>query len=397
MSEKLLFIVNNLDYFLSHRLAVGASARHAGYDVFVAAPQATPEALEKLQEAGLAFYPLPLSRKGTNPLAELVLLAAIIRLVRDVRPSIMHCVTVKAYLYGGVAARICRVPGLVSAVAGLGILFGDTVDRKRRVAIRVLRGFLFPLYKYAFGHKNQCVIVQNDDDRRVLESWGVLPAGKAVLIRGAGVAIADYPCLPEPDGTPVISLAARLLRDKGVYDFVQAAYIVKARGIDADFRLIGAPDPGNPHSVTDAEIDRWRVEGVISALGFRTDIAALYAGSHIICLPSYYREGLPKALIEGAACGRAVVTTDHPGCRDAILPGKTGMLVPPRNPAALADALCHLIEHPDIRQKMGREGRRFAEENFAIEHVISEHLRIYHDLCDGKNSTVMPAVSRQAN
>ncbi|BES70784.1 hypothetical protein RE428_18020 [Marinobacter nanhaiticus D15-8W] len=172
-------------------------------------------------------------------------------------------------------------------------------------------------------------------------------------------------------------MAARLLRDKGVFEFVRSAHILRARGIDVDMRLLGSRDPGNPTTVTTAELEQWEKEGVVEILGFRTDIARQYALANIVCLPSYYGEGLPKCLIEAAACGRAVVTTDHPGCRDAITPDVTGLLVPVKHEIALADAIQKLIENPEMRRAMGERGRELAEGAFSIETVVNQHLQIY--------------------
>jgi len=203
---------------------------------------------------------------------------------------------------------------------------------------------------------------------------------KTRLISGSGVDLKDFPVLPEPDQIPVVVMASRLLKDKGVHEFVEAARILRSRGVDARFQLIGDPDPGNPVSVTAESIQAWREEGVIECLGFRTDIPKLFSQSNIIVLPSYYGEGLPRVLIEAAACGRAVVTTDMPGCRDAIVPDVSGLLVPARDAKALADAIQLLIEDADLRQRMGREGRRLAEKEFSIEKIVQAHLEIYASL-----------------
>ncbi len=176
-------------------------------------------------------------------------------------------------------------------------------------------------------------------------------------------------------------MAARLLKDKGVLEFVNAARLLKQRGLSVEMRLIGSPDPGNPTSVTQQELDQWAAEGAVELLGYRKDIAAQYAAANIICLPSY-REGLPKSLVEAAACGRAVVTTDVPGCRDAITPDVTGLLVPVKDAVALADAIQALIEDPELRNKMGLAGRVLAVEAFAIEKIVEQHMDIYQELLE---------------
>ena len=221
--------------------------------------------------------------------------------------------------------------------------------------------------------------MQNEHDRDVLTRWGVLKLRQARLLRGSGVDLSKFTYMSSPPGRPVVSLAARLLRDKGVLEFAAAARLLRTRGVKARFWLVGEPDPANPASLTEQEFSILRDEGIVEALGYRKDIAALYAKSHIVCLPSY-REGLSRALLEAAASGRAVVTTDAPGCRDAIIPDETGLLAPVRNAEKLADALQWLIEHPKERAAMGRAGRALAEREFAIEKIVDQHLRIYREL-----------------
>jgi glycosyltransferase involved in cell wall biosynthesis len=232
----------------------------------------------------------------------------------------------------------------------------------------------------ALNQKRLAVIFQNPDDRGGLLSIGALRDDQVRMIRGSGVNLADYPVMPEPEGRPVVVMAARLLRNKGVLEFVEAARLLRSRGIAVVMRLIGSPDPGNPNSVIPSKLDDWSAERIVELPGYRTDIAAQYAAANIVCLPSYYGEGLPKTLVEAAACGRAVVTTDHPGCRDAIDPDVTGILIPVKNSVALADALQALIESPERRAQMGKAGRELAEQVFAIEKIVEQHMTIYQEL-----------------
>ncbi|MDC9725357.1 MAG: glycosyltransferase family 4 protein, partial [Gammaproteobacteria bacterium] len=217
-------------------------------------------------------------------------------------------------------------------------------------------------------------------DMSALVGAGGVKAEKSRMIRGSGVDLDKYTVAPEPQSDLVIIMASRLLKDKGVYEFVEAARKIKAKGIKVRFQLVGEPDLGNPESVTHDDIQGWRTEGIVECLGYRTDIAELFSGANIVVLPSYYGEGLPKVLIEAAACGRAVITTDMPGCRDAIEPGLTGMLVPARDAISLKNAMVSLLEDPITRQKMGLEGRDLAEREFSIDSVVSIHLDIYREL-----------------
>jgi glycosyltransferase involved in cell wall biosynthesis len=292
-----------------------------------------------------------------------------------IRPSIVHLVTIKPVLYGGLAARMARVPSMVAAISGLGALFVANGER-----VGVLRRLVQAFYRLALGHPNSVVIFQNTDDLAVLDSLGALRPEQARLIRGSGVSLEEYPIRPEPVGGPmVVTMAARLLVDKGVGEFVEAAGILSDRRVPVEFRLIGDPDPGNPATVTEQQLAQWGSVPNLRLLGFRRDIAEQYAQSNIVCLPSY-REGLPKSLVEAAACGRTVVTTDVPGCRDAIEPDVSGVLVPPRDARALADAIQDLLEHPEKRRAMSGAGRELAEREFVIEKIVAQHLAIYDEL-----------------
>lgn len=349
------------------------AAREAGYTVHVATGGG--QGVKKIKSAGFAHHGVALSRSGKNPLHELQAIFSLYRLMRRVRPAIVHLVTIKPVLYGGLAARLAGVPAVVAAVSGLG-----TVFVAQGVAARTLRRLVQVFYKMAFAHRNLKVIFQNPDDRAALLAFQATDPANTTIIRGSGVDLAAYPLTPEPAEPVVVSFAARLLKEKGVEEFVQAARLLHERGCQARFWLIGNPDPGNPSSVSEDDLERWRREGVVELLGFRADIPTLFAQSHIVALPSYYGEGLPKTLVEAAATSRAVVTTDMPGCRDAIEPGKSGVLIPIKDPTALADAVQWLIENPRRRQEMGAAGRKLAEREFAIEKIVAAHLRIYAEL-----------------
>jgi len=372
MKKRLLFVVNDVDFFISHRLPIALSARRSGYEVCIASMPGS--AVEEIKKHGLSHHELPLTRSGKNPLSELLVIFYIYQLFRRWRPDIVHLVTIKPVIYGNIAARLAGVHGVVAAVSGLGFIF---IAAGLKAA--VLRTGVKWLYRFAFGKKNLRVIFQNPDDRDVLLGMAALDPKKVVMIRGSGVDLTQYAAFPEPPGTPVVSLAARLLVDKGIGEFIDAARILKQRGADVRCCLIGDTDSGNPSSLTNNYVDALHEEGLVELLGFRKDIPNLFANSHIVVLPSY-REGLPKALLEAAACGRAVVTTDVPGCRDAIEPNVTGLLVPVRDPVALADAIQWLIDNPELRQQMGRAGRELAESEFAIEKIVLRHLDIYREL-----------------
>lgn len=371
--SKILFVVNAPEFFLSHRLPIALAALASGYDVHVAT--ANGESVSKINDLGLVHHLIPMERSGQNPFKEIVSIFKLFRLFRQIKPDLVHLITIKPVLYGGFAARLARVPATVAAVSGLGTVFMDG-----SVKSNVRRWLVFKLYRVALNHKRLKVIFQNPDDRKALLDLRVLEPDFACMIRGSGVDLNDYPFVDEPEETKlIVVMAARLLRDKGVFEFIQAAKLLKERESMVTMRLIGSPDPGNPSSISQQDIDNWSSNDFVEILGFRTDIAYQYAAANIVCLPSY-REGLPKGLVEAAACGRAVVTTDVPGCRDAISPDITGVLVPVRDSNALADAIQALLESPEKRMKMGAAGRKLAEEVFTIEKIVDLHMNIYREL-----------------
>lgn len=372
----LLIVVNNPAFFLSHRLPVALAAKEAGYDVHVATMNGP--CVPDIVGHGLTHHVIPLSRSGKNPLRELHSLYALWRLFRRLRPAIVHAVTIKPVLYGGIAARLARVPAFVAAVSGLGYLF--TRDSGRFDAVRTAA---IGLYRLALGHANSRVIFQNGNDLAVLRDAHVVRAGQAVLIRGSGVDLDEFRAVPEPQGAPVVVMASRLLRDKGVVEFVEAARKVAGLRPDVRWVLAGSVDPGNPASLTRPELEAWRQEDMVRCVGEQHDIASLYAESTIVVLPSY-REGLPKSLIEAAACARAVVTTDVPGCRDAITPDVTGLLVPARDVDALANAVLRLLDDAELRLRMGRAGRQLAEHEFDVRKVCQAHLAVYAELLESE-------------
>lgn len=374
MNRSLIFVVNTPEFFLSHRLPIALAAQKAGYDVHVAS--ANGDAVREIRRLGLVHHSISIARSGQNPLSEIGSIASLYRLFREIEPDLVHLITIKPVLYGGIAARLSGVSAVVAAVSGLGTVF---VAQSFAASIR--RCLVTWFYRLAFSQRRLAVIFQNPDDCEGLLKIGALRNDQARMIRGSGVNLDNYAFLPEPKNKPVVVMAARLLRDKGVYEFVEAAQLLKARGVEVVMRLIGAPDPGNPTSVAQVELDRWAAEGVVELPGYRSDIARQYAAANVVCLPSY-REGLPKGLVEAAACGRAVVTTDVPGCRDAIEPGVTGVLVPVKNAVALADRLQALIEAPEERMLMGKAGRELAERAFSIDRIVNQHLAIYKELLE---------------
>ena len=291
------------------------------------------------------------------------------------RPNILHLISIKPYLYGGIIARLLRIDGVVSSVSGLGN--GLSLNLTKKFTIRF---FLKPLLKYALSKKRSFIIVQNLSDRKFLIDWLDIKAKKIVMTNGSGVKVEDIKVNKDGNTTPIISLAARLIRDKGIYEFIQVARAFKTKQVNALFWVIGEVDYGNPGSISEEELDEWAKESNVKFLGYRNDVISLYSQSSIVCLPSYYGEGMPKALLEAAACGRPIVTTDLPGCRDTIISGKTGLLVPPKDIKELERALTFLVKNKRLRYKFGQAARIYAQEHFDINTVVEKHLDIYQSL-----------------
>lgn len=372
--NKILFLVNNLSFFVSHRLKIAKSSIDKGYNVIIGYGELGDVDISILEQSGLKTTHIPMHRGGVNFFKEIKTLIYIWKFIKKEKPDIVHLVTIKPYLYGGIISRLVGVPALVSAISGLGTIFISN-----DIKFQLLRLLLYPVYKLAFNHLNQKIIVQNNDDLKTLAKWGVLNVCKVKLIKGSGVNISDFKILEEPNGIPIVCFAARFLRDKGIYEFVSAARLLQKRGVKARFCLAGELDTNNPTSINVENLNVLKNDKTIEILGYQKNIPSLYSKSHIICLPSY-REGLPKSLLEAAAASRAIVTTNVPGCREAIIPGKTGLLVPVKDEKKLADALQWLIEHPIERIAMGKAGRKFAEKEFPIEKIVEKHLNIYDEL-----------------
>ncbi len=376
MKKKILFLVNDLSFFISHRLQIAESVIASGYSVVVGYGELGRCKISFLKNRNIKAIHIPTDRAGMNPFREIGSIFRIFRLFIKIKPDIVHLVTIKPYLYGGIIARIAGVKGVVSSVSGLGTLFID-----KKLKIKLLRALLFPIYKYAFNHPNQMVIFQNKDDLNEFVNRKILKSTKTIIINGSGVDLQNFSNFEEPYGTPIVCFAARLIKDKGVFEYISAARLINKRGIEARFLLAGDLDTKNPTGLNLRELQEIKNEAFIEFLGYQNEIPVLYAKSNIVCLPSY-REGLPKSLIEAAAASRAIVTTDVPGCRDAIIPNKTGILVPVKDVNKLAEAIIWLIQNPSKRVKMGKAGRKLAEEKFQIKKVIENHLSIYSDLLE---------------
>lgn len=364
---KLLFVVTEDWYFVSHRLPLAVAARDAGFEVLVATrlAQHGPE----IEAAGLCATPFEMNRRGLNPIGLLREALALARLFRCERPDIVHLVALRPVVAGGLAACLAGVHRVVSAVTGMGFLFteGGRLPWVRKVVQRLLPRLL------ARG----LTIVQNEEDARQLQSFG-LSRQRLRLIPGAGVDTGRFTPRSPSGHIPIVMMASRLLWDKGVGEFVAAARQLHDR--HARFVLVGAVDADNPASITEAQLKQWVTEGVVEWWGHREDMAATLSEATVFCLPSSYREGLPKVLLEAMACGKPCITTEAPGCRDAVRDGDNGLLVPVKDAEALAAAIARLLDDPTLCRRMGERSRQRAVEEFSQERVITDTLAVYREV-----------------
>lgn len=378
---RLLFVINQTEFFLSHRLPLALAAQRQGYEVHIATPSSP--GVTVIRENDLPHHDVSFSRQGMHPFREFATLGNLFRLYRSLRPDIVHHVTIKPVIYGGLVARLMGVPAVVSAVSGLGYVF---IARGLRATL--LRSAVGGAYRLALAHRNSRVIFQNRDDLTLFVQKRLTDTEKCVIIKGSGVQLDRFVATPESPNRPVVMFASRLLKDKGVYEFFHAAEQLHRSGVRARFVLVGDIDSGNPASVTTETIRRWCDENIIEWWGRRDDMPHVLAQAHVVCLPSY-REGLPKILIETAACCRPIVATDVPGCREIVRDGENGLLIPARDAEALGVAIKRLIEDHALRRRMGERGRKIAEKEFGLERVIAKTLAVYQELLKNNNKHKM--------
>lgn len=378
---RLLFVVNDASFFVSHRLPIALAMRDLGAQVSVAA---LPDcSVSQIEAQGLTFHSLAVDRTGTVPWHDAITLLQLSKIVRKVRPTLMHCVTIKPMIYGGILARAFRVPGYIGSVTGLGQMMGGDGFK-----MRAARWVALPAFRFALGHSNASIIFQNEDDLSAYGDFGLASHDKSVLIRGSGVDPDKYHVSEEPSGPPIVLFPARLLWAKGVGVFVATARCLRRAGFDARFVIAGEPPVHNRDSVPTEELRRWEAAGIVEWWGYRDDMPSVLASSSIVCLPTYYREGVPRALIEAAASGKAIVTTEMPGCKDICQHEVNGLLVPPQDPASLVAALATLLVDPERRRKMGTAGREIFISEFSIENVVSRTLAVYGRLISAHPSDI---------
>lgn len=328
-----------------------------------------------LKREGFTVIPWHIKRSSLNPFREIYAFIQVFAAYWRTRPDLVHHVVWKPIVYGGFAALFCRDIPSVNTVAGLGHVF--TSESRR---MRILRRALLFLFRRVLKRKSTVTAFQNIENRDFLVEAGVVAEEQAVVIRGSGVNVRDFMPRPEPRCIPVVLMASRMLWEKGVGEFVEAANILRNQGVSARFVLVGESDPSNPSSIPEAQFLVWEKSGMVEWWGLRNDMPEVIAQSNVFCYPSYYGEGVPKVLIEAAACGRAIVTTDVPGCRDVVRDGYNGLLVQARDAEALAHALDTLLKDQVLRTHMGALGREIAVGDFSEEIVIEKSFAVYREL-----------------
>jgi glycosyltransferase involved in cell wall biosynthesis len=371
---KLLFLVAEDWYFCSHRLSLAIAAREAGYEVSVVTR--VGQHAETITAAGIRLIPLRrMRRSGANPFQELESIGELWGIYQREKPDLVHHVGLKPVIYGSLVAYLLNVRGIVNALAGLGFVFSSD-----RPFARAMRPVIKRVFWFLLKRRNSRVIVQNERDFEVLTQGVGISSGDVRLIRGAGVDLRLYSQEPPTVQPPLVVLIARMLWDKGVGDFVEAATCIRGMGVKARFVLVGIPDPENPTSVPERELRTWHQSGNVEWWGYRDDVPAVLSMASISCLPTFYGEGVPKALIEAMASSRAIVTTDIPGCRELVAKGRNGILVAPRDVPALSAALVALIRDSDRCRQMGIAGRQMVEQSLSLNQVLKETLALYTEL-----------------
>ncbi len=371
--KKILYVVTEDWYFWSHRQGLATAARLQGYEIHVLTRPG--EFSGKITEQGFKLHPLYMSRSIGNLVSELNTLLKLCGYYRDIKPDLVHHIALKPAIFGSIAALITRTPLVINSYTGLGFLFIS-----ESLFSQIFRAVLLPVFSLLLRSKCFYSIVQNTSDKNLLTELGLIVPERTVLIRGSGVDVSHFHYMPEIEtDSPVVLFASRLLKDKGLIEFIDAAKKIKAKGVKARFILVGDIDDGNPTSISHVEINSWLVTDLIEWWGHRDDMPEVFRLANIVCLPSY-REGLPKILLEAAACGRSIVTTDVPGCTEVVIDNVNGLLVPVRDSDSLADAICKLLGSASLRQQMGLAGRKLVEENFAIQQVNTVTIRLYNDL-----------------
>jgi glycosyltransferase involved in cell wall biosynthesis len=366
-----ILVLSSLAYSLvNFRGRLIEAMLQAGHQVVACAPDDDADVRTWLETRGAGFRITPMARTGRNPAADLLLLWRYLQVIRHERPDVVLAYTQKPIIYGGLATRLFRKPRFHALMSGLGYVFSPAAESRW-----LLRAIVTRLYRTAVA-KARTIFVFNADDVRVLTSQKIgATSSQVIQVPGSGVDLAHFRHEPLPQGPMVFLMIARLMRDKGVLEYGEAARRLKARYPDAVFRLLGRLETENPTAISEAELGAWVSDRTIEYFPETRDVRPLLAGSTVFVLPSFYREGLPRTLLEAMATGRALITSDLPGCRETVRPGQNGILVPPQDTDALSEAMERFLRDPALAASYGAASRSFAEEHFDVELVNRQLLR----------------------
>jgi len=372
--KKILYLISEDSYFYTHRLNLAKMAQKAGFEVAVATR--CNRYLELIQQHGINVFPLKhFTRAKINPLHQFLSLLELYRIYKEYQPDIVHHVAMKPVVFGSLIANWFKVPNIINAFGGLGYLFTDS--EKPSLKKKMLRLGVGKTLKLLLNKPNTVLLLQNEDDRNTLLNEGCVSKDKIQLIRGSGINLQEFPFTPHPPNSPIIvTCVSRMLWDKGIKELVEASEILRRENSPVEIRLYGAPDFENPTAIPAQQLEAWHKSGVITWFGHCDDIAKVYSECHIAVLPSY-REGLPKSLLEAASCGRAIITTDVPGCRSIVQDKVNGYLVPAKNATLLAKAIQTLCNDEALYLQMGQEGRKRIESLFSDTLIHEQMLTLY--------------------
>ena len=373
MKKHVFIIVNDDSFFLSHRLRIALQAISEGWRVSVVGKDTGQS--EIIKSLGIGFISSPIAPTGRNLLKEIGFYRFLVKLLKNSPDSLIHLVGLKNILWGSLAAKHLKKKKMVCSVSGLGYLFGEKSSK-------VIKSLLLKILKYSMKGTSGFTIFQNEEDKQLFLESGICRDGNSILIKGSGVDMEKFSPGSNKNNSQKIRIiyAGRMLKEKGVEDVVEAAHILKDNYKDKiEFLLCGRVSD-NPSSLTEADLNNLQDGTYIQWIGYREDINDLMSKSDIMCYPSYYREGVPKVLLEASACGLPLVTTDSIGCRDSVIDGENGILVPVHNPVALAQALEKLILNPELRREMGKRSREMAEKDYNVEDVAKKHVQLYNQV-----------------
>ncbi|NRB79281.1 MAG: glycosyltransferase family 4 protein [Saccharospirillaceae bacterium] len=375
---RILYLVNCSYFFNSHFIKLAEASLAEGHTVYIASGNDVKRT--EFEEKGFIYLALPLSRGGTNIKDELNTIVQIYKVLKSVKPDLLHMLTVKPIIYGGLINRLfksCRANKSIASITGLGSASLSTTLKGK-----LLWKIIVVVYKFVLSLVTTKVIFENEDDQSLFLKNKIISSDRAYLVNGAGIDTSVFvPGNTENQSLKVV-LVARLLKDKGIQEYISAGEILQHRGCNVTLQLVGSVDKFNISSMNEADITYANNQGYVEYLGQRSDISYIYKKADIACLPSY-REGLSKSLIEAASSGLAIITTNVPGCRQMVS-NDNGILVPAKDAYALADAIEYMIKHPDEMKQMGAKSRVMAVNKFDSKIIINEFFKIYElPLTDG--------------